>query len=63
MSTSFKEIHFKLSDWEWSSLFRIFPNQGERTAFFRACCREAIRLGPESRFVAQLRKRIEEETL
>jgi len=61
MPQKFKEIHFKLSLWEWTQLYRIFPHQGERTAFFRQCAREAIRLGPESRFVAKIRQRIEED--
>jgi hypothetical protein len=55
-----KEIHFKLSTWEWSQLFKLFPDNGERTAFFRKCAREAIRLGPDSLFINQIRKRIEE---
>lgn len=59
--TEWKEIHFKLSEWEWTQLYRIFPNTGDRTGFFRQCAREAIRLGAQSRFVAQLRKRIEED--
>ena len=59
--TIYKEIHFKLPQHEWTKLFRIFPQSGERTRFFRQCAREAIRMGPESRFVAQLRSRVEQD--
>jgi len=57
----YKDIHFRVSLPEWEQLLRIFPEQGGRTGFFRECLREAIRLGPSSRFVTQIRKRIEED--
>ena len=57
----FKEVHFKLKEWEWTQLYQIFPAMGERTAFFRQCALEAIRMGKGKRFVAQLKQRIEEE--
>lgn len=59
--SKYKEIHFRLSLITWEELYRIFPDPGERTAFFRKCAQEAVRLGPKSRFVAKLRQRIEED--
>jgi hypothetical protein len=59
--SNYKEVHFKLTEHEWTQLFRIFPANGERTAFFRQCAQEAIRVGPEGRFVKQVKRRIEED--
>ena len=57
-----KEVHFKLPLTEWEEFYRIFPEIGGRTGFLRKCIQEAIRLGPQSRFVQQIRKRIEEDS-
>ena len=58
----YKEIHFRLPMILWEELFRIFPDQGERTSFFRKCAQEAVRMGPASRFVRKMRERIEEDS-
>jgi hypothetical protein len=57
----YKEVHFKIPKATWERLFQIFPLNGERTGFFRQCAIEAVRMGKDSRFVQQLKRRIEEE--
>jgi hypothetical protein len=54
-----KHIHFQLPQSVYEALFRVFPQQGEITLFYKTMTQLAIDLGPESRLAYQIREQCE----
>jgi len=56
-----KHIHFQLPQPVYEALFRVFPQQGEITLFYKTMTQMAIDLGPESTLAYQIREQCEGE--
>lgn len=54
-----KHIHFQLPQSVYEALFRVFPQRGEITLFYKTMTQLAIDLGPESRLAYQIREQCE----
>lgn len=54
-----KRIEFRVSNSLWEKFYRLFPGTGERSEYLRACIKLALELGPEHKFIAKVRERIE----
>jgi len=58
-----KHIHFQLPIPVYEALFRVFPQKGEMTLFFKTMAQMAIDLGPESTIFERIREQCSGEKL